>query len=192
MTVREIVGGMAGRCMGRVRSVLIRHWRSEEGATLVETAMASILLLAMLFGVIEISILLYTYHYISEAARETTRYAAVRGSNSCSSSPTTLTSGTQCNIGPGSSGNPLQVFAQSLGYPGINPNDITVTATWWTASYDSSGNIIWTTPCTGGATCNDAGNEVKVVVNYAFPLSIPFWRATTVNMSSTSNMVISN
>jgi hypothetical protein len=33
---------------------------------------------------------------------------------------------------------------------------------------------------------------VKVVVDYTFPLNIPFWRSTSIQTESTSEMVISN
>jgi hypothetical protein len=66
-----------------------------------------------------------------------------------------------------------------------------------TQGVDGSGNptTTWTTSCTGatdlnGNACNAPGNAVKVVVNYAFPLSIPYWRITVLNVSSTSQMVI--
>ena len=44
----------------------------EEGTTLVEMAFASAILLSSLFGVIAISLALYVYNYVSDAAREAT------------------------------------------------------------------------------------------------------------------------
>ncbi|HET7103807.1 MAG TPA: TadE/TadG family type IV pilus assembly protein [Terracidiphilus sp.] len=165
----------------------------EEGATLVEIALSSVILLAILFGVIEMSLAFYSYHFISEAAREATRYAIVRGSNSCTSSSNGLTN---CDILPTSTGNPIQAYVRGLGYPGINGNQITVTATWWTASFSGT-STVWTSACPGAVDannypCNNPGNKVTVVVNYAFPLSIPFWRATTLNVRSTSSGIIMN
>jgi Flp pilus assembly protein TadG len=168
----------------------------EAGAALVEMALASVIVLAMLFGIIEMSLALYTYHYISDAAREATRYAIVRGSNSCISSSNALTN---CNLLPATAGN-LQTYVRTLGYPGINGSKITVTSTWKiaTSNINAPYNTQWLTNCTGDVDpltskpCNNAGNQVVVKVDYAFPLSIPFWRATTLNMSSTSNMVILN
>ena len=45
----------------------------------METAMSMIILLTFMFGVMEAGFALYSYHFISEAAREGTRYAIVRG-----------------------------------------------------------------------------------------------------------------
>src|SRR6202011_3533565 len=54
--------------------------RSEEGSAIMETAMSSLILLTFMFGVMEAAFALYSYHFISEAAREGARYAIVRGS----------------------------------------------------------------------------------------------------------------
>jgi uncharacterized membrane protein len=62
------------------------------------------------------------------------------------------------------------------------------TRTWLAAGTDSTGNTSWTV-C--GTRCNAPGNQVQVRVSYAFPLTIPFWRAVTLNLSSKSSMVIS-
>jgi hypothetical protein len=54
---------------------------------------------------------------------------------------------------------------------------------------------VWPTTgaaCTPSATpCNNPGNLVQVTVAYKFLLSIPAVKASTINMSSTSEMVIS-
>jgi Flp pilus assembly protein TadG len=149
----------------------------EDGATMVEMALSLTVLLAMLFGIIEMSFTLYSYHYIADAAREGTRYAIVRGS-SCSVL-------TNCNATAAQ----IQTYVEDLGYPGINSTaHMTVTTTWWTPT--APPNPTWT-QCTSGS-CNVPGNAVQVNVTYASPLSIPYWKATTFNISSTSRMVISN
>lgn len=150
--------------------------QQEEGATLVEMAVALTVLIAVLFGIIEMCLALYTYHYISDAAREGTRYAIVRGAN-CSAL-------TNCNATATQIGN----YVKNLGYPGINTANMTVNTTWWTPS--STQPTTWSS-CTSG-TCNSPGYAVQVSVTYAFPLSIPYWKATTLTVSSTSQMVISN
>jgi Flp pilus assembly protein TadG len=143
-------------------------------------ALSSIILLTMLFGILEMSLALYSYHYISEAAREGSRYAIVRGSTSCQNTPNL----TNC----GATAAQIQTYVMTLGFPGINSTQyMTVTTTWLNAS--ATQPTTWST-CTSG-TCNAPGNAVKVTVYYAFPLKIPFLPATTLNMSSTSQMVIS-
>ena len=142
--------------------------RSEDGSTLVEMALTMIILLMILFGLIEMCLALYTYHFVSDAAREGSRFAIVRGS-ACE------LPGYECNA----TATQIQTYVQGLGFPGINPSNMTVTTTW--SAYP------------GGAVCacNDPGDLVTVNVSYKFPLAIPFVPASTLAMSSTSSMVIS-
>jgi Flp pilus assembly protein TadG len=152
---------------------------SERGASLVETAVASSVLLAMLFGIFQLSLALYTYHYISEAAREGSRWAIVRGSTSCTNTPNL----DDC----GATTAQINSFVKSLGYPGIDAADnMTVTTSFLSAS--STQPTTWTTCST--SPCNVPGNLVKVQVQYRFPLSVPFVTVTTLNMSSTSQLAI--
>ena len=143
--------------------------RGEGGASLVEFAIASSILLTLIFGVMNLSLALYAYHFISNAAREGTRYAIVRGS-ACTSM--------DC---PVSAAN-VQHYLTANPFPGIDTSKMTVTTTW-----PDSGDS-----CTPSVTpCNNPGNNVLVMVTYQFPLSIPFIPAETLNMTSTSEMVIS-
>jgi Flp pilus assembly protein TadG len=145
---------------------------SEQGSTLIETALSLAILLTVVVGIMEIGWLLFTYHFISDAAREGTRYAIVRGS-SCAAAGSLCTDVSQANI---------QTYIKNLGFLGINSGNMTVTATWPTTG----------AACTPSASpCNNPGNLVQVTVAYKFPLSIPFVKASTINMSSTSEMVIS-
>lgn len=171
---------------GSLSGVLRRQVASgEEGATMVEMAIASVVLLMMLFGVIVLSLSFYTYNYVSDAAREASRWAIVRGSQ-CSANTPGLD---HCGAGQ----TEIQNYVSSLSYPGIDPSKLTVTANWYSPNY-GNGATTWTlcdskaNPCT---TPNGQGYQVQVTVGYRFPLSIPFWKATTLNVSSTSSMVIS-
>jgi Flp pilus assembly protein TadG len=156
-----------------MRSMALRIGRAlrvEAGATLVEFALTSIILFTLVFGVIAICLALYSYNVTAEAAREATRYAIVRGSK--------CTTFADCKIDqPG-----LQTYVQGLGFPGINPSALTVTATWPTTGVNCFPSV---TPC------NNPGNKVKVTVQYTFPLVIPFVPSRTLTMSSTSQMRIS-
>jgi Flp pilus assembly protein TadG len=152
--------------------------RGAEGGTIVEMALVCSVLLAMLFGIFEMSIALYTYNFISDAAREGTRYAIVRGS-SC----TVLTN---CNATSAQ----IQAYLRAIPYPAINPNKLSATTTWLSATLSGSpATMTWTT-C--ASQCNAPGNAVQVNVTYAFPLAIPFWKITTLTMYSTSQVVIAN
>lgn len=155
-----------------------RGERGDEGATLVEMALVSAILFAMLFGLFEMTLAFYTYHYVSEAAREGSRYAIVRGATSCKNTPNLI----NCNV----SEPEIVTYVKSLGYPGIdaaNRMDVTV----YTFQAGSPGAMTWTS-CGEGMTCNQPGDQVQVNVTYHFPLSIPFWTATTLDVHSTSNM----
>lgn len=146
--------------------------RGETGSAMVEMAISMVLLLTILFGLIEMCFALYTYHYISDAAREGTRYAIVRGS-SCQ------VSGVSCTVTAAQ----IQSYVQDLGFPGINSSATTVTTAW--SGYPAG------SACSPSASCNNPGNMVQVTVNYQFPLAIPFIPSSTLSMSSTSSMVIS-
>jgi hypothetical protein len=154
----------------------------EAGSSIVEMALTLSVLFMLVFGIIFMSMALYTYNCIGEAAREATRYAVIRGSGSC----TVLSTFPNCNLNPTTSGTPLQDWVRGLGYPFAA--SLTVTPTWWSPSSTSAPT--WTTACVA-ATCNAPGNMVKVVVSYDYPLAIPFWKNTTLSMASTSQMVIS-
>ena len=54
--------------------------RDERGSSMVEFALGASLLFMVVFGIIAMALALYTYNVVSEAAREATRYAIVRGS----------------------------------------------------------------------------------------------------------------
>ena len=53
--------------------------RDDSGASLVEFTVSAAVLFMALFGIIQCSLGLYAYNYVSDAAREGTRYAMVRG-----------------------------------------------------------------------------------------------------------------
>jgi Flp pilus assembly protein TadG len=138
---------------------------------LVETALSLILLLTIVFGVMQISMALYADHFISDAAREGTRYAIVRGS-ACNASITPCPA----------AATDIQDYVRTLGFPGINPNTMTVTTTWPTTG----------TSCTPSSTpCNNPGNLVRVTVDYQIPFALPFAQVSTLTLTSTSQMVIS-
>ncbi len=135
-------------------------------------AFASVVLLTMLFGIIEMGLALYTYHYLSEAAREGTRFAIVRGS-ACTGFATACPASEQ----------DIQAYIESLGFPGIDPSAMTVATSY--SAYPAGGT------CFPNANCTNPGNMVQVTVNYQYPLSIPFIPSSILNMTSTSQMVIS-
>ena len=150
--------------------------RNEEGSAILETAMSTIIMLIVIFGVMETGFALYSYHFISEAAREGTRYAIVRGStaggacasyssSACKASTTDVTN-----------------YVKNLGFPGINPSDLTVTPVWSVYAHG--------TTCPGTPPCNSPGNQIAVTVQYNFHLNVPFIPPHTYALSSTAAMII--
>lgn len=164
---------------GRARGI-----QRQDGAALVETALSMAVYLAVLFGMITFCYVLYAYNFVSNAARLATRYAVVRGANSCVIAP----SFPDCNL---STSGPLQTYVQNLGYPGINSSNVTVTATWQCPAISTTTGLQtgWAS-CGTGTTLNSQGHAVQVQVTYAFPLSIPFWSNGSLTVGSNSQMMI--
>ena len=178
------------KCAKILTATLLRHSRldGESGSALVEFALSAAMIFAMFFGIIQFGSALYTYQYANEVARELTRYAIVRGS-ACTAMP---------NCGFTDSNSTLQTYARATyTYPGLDATQLSVSTTWYSPVHNSNGTINtsgsgngWTA-CASGSGCNMPGHMVKVSVSYPFLLSIPFWRATTLNVTSSSSMVIS-
>ena len=186
----------------RFRKLILRI-RREDGNSLVEMAIVSaFVFLPLIFGIIQFSFALYAYNFVNLASRQASRYAAVRGTESCVISPTFP----NCNMGPDTAGgnnatdpSALQTYVRALTYPGINPNNLTVTTTYL-ARHVTSGaggfsKTAWDVACTttnpyDNQECNTPGNAVQVSVVYQFPLAIPFWKRATLNLTGTSHMVI--
>jgi Flp pilus assembly protein TadG len=154
---------------------------ADEGQAVVEMALSSAVLFAMFFGIFEASMACYTSNYVSDAAREATRWAIVRG-GSCTKNSGGLMD--HC----GATQTDIATYVQSLNYPGIRSANLTTTASWYTPS-SKPPTASWTS-CSGSG-CNASGNLVQVVVTYTFPLAVPFLPSRSLSLSSTSQMVIS-
>ncbi|MES2222295.1 MAG: TadE/TadG family type IV pilus assembly protein [Acidobacteriota bacterium] len=146
-------------------------WSQDEGSTMVEMAFTMIILSTILFGLIEMCLALYTYHFVSDAAREGSRYAMVHGS-------TCAVSGASCTVTAAQ----IQTYVKNLGFPGIKPTAMNVVTSYSAFPVSAVGCV--------ALGCNGPGDLVTVQVNYTFPVSIPFVRTSTIAMSSTSSMVI--
>ena len=157
----------------------------EQGASLVEMALSCLILIPILFGIIQLSIGLYCYHYAADAAREATRWAIVRGSTcnvifgSGYCSPTSAS-------GTGADGNDISQYVTTLGYP--YSARVTTTTKWCTNG--GATPATWTTCSTTKGGNNVPGNQVQVTVSYSYPLIIPYLKSNTINLSSVSSMTI--
>lgn len=148
-----------------------RSWqRGEAGAEMVEFALSSSILFMFLFGVIGFGFVYFMENTAAEAARETSRWASVRGTD-CDNP--NITDGS-CVNGVGATAQQIQAYGRSL--PGAG--GMTVNVQWC--------NSI-------GASCGTknlgAGNTVQIKVEYKFA-SVPFVTNKTLSVSSTSESVI--
>lgn len=157
----------------------IRTLSREDGLSMVETAISCTVLFALLFGICQMSLALYVYYVTSDAARQATRYAIVRGSTSCTNTPNLSNcDATAANI---------QSYVQGLAFPGISTSKVGVSTSWYSAS--STTPTTWSACSTG--ICNAPGNLVKITVSYPITFQIPFSKNIALNLNSTSQMVIS-
>jgi len=158
----------------------------EDGAALVEIAFSIVILLSVVFGIMITSLALYSYFFVSEAAREGSRYAIVRGNHTSfdpSEMDCTAPGYATCIAQTGDTGD-IQTYVRSLGFPGINTANITATTTY----LNPDG-----TACGTGDGCKLPTYQVKVTVTYpSYPFNIPFVSSQTLTLSSTSQMVISH
>jgi Flp pilus assembly protein TadG len=138
--------------------------KAERGASLPETAIVMAALLLLTFGIIDFGRAFYTYSFVANAARQGVRWAIVRGSQ-CSLLD-------HCNAGS----TDVQRYVQSLSEGAMNASKIGATLSF---------------PNTSCAT-NTPGCVAEVTVTYPFTFIAPFVSKLTLDLSSTSEMVISN
>ena len=176
----------------QIGSPTLRAWRlrlrGDSGSTLVETAFSIVILLTLVFGIIEATLAVYSYHFISNAAREGARYAMVRGSTWGQSPWNGGTCAAYTDAACTATADDISQYVKSLAFPGINPDNINVT----TKSYGVVGASACKDP---GATsdapsCNAQGNLIEVKVQYSFSFSLPFVPTFTPSMSSTARTTI--
>ncbi len=157
---------------GRIR---VAGRAGERGSNLVEQSFIIIVLLMLLFGIFDFGRALYTYHFVSNVAREASRWASVRGST-CNAG---ALSG--CPATSGSSGNIQTTFSANMSNMGLDPNKITFTTTWVAPPNASVTN------CTPQ---NNPGCVVSVNVQYTYKVLFPLLPVSMFTMSSQSQMVI--
>jgi Flp pilus assembly protein TadG len=152
------------------------HWRvrataTERGSTLIEFAFMLPLLAMLIFGIIDFGRALYAYHFVSNAAREATRWASVRG-NQCSAF-TQACPADQLDV---------QNYVDGIVPPGISTQGLSVSTAWMPPPEN---------PASCPTSANAPGCAVQVQVNYNFQFMLPFLPKGTYAMQSTSEMIIS-
>jgi Flp pilus assembly protein TadG len=146
-----------------------RSSKRQRGATLVEQALMLPILAALFFGIVDMGRALYSYSYVSYITREATRWASVRSTNSFN----------------GSSAGQVQTFVSSVTGLGLDPAAITSRT-----NYIPPANGTPLCPGGTGVGNNKPGCVVQVTVNYNFKFLMPFLPAGRLNMSSESQMII--
>lgn len=148
--------------------------KGEEGTDLVEFAFMCIILMTLLFGIAGFGMALYAYHFVSNEAREATRWAAVNGS----------TCHTDLSCAAPALPMDIENFVTSHAPPGIDSAKITTTPTWNPAG--SNGPMVCST------TSNAPGCTVEVQVSYSFTFIFPLISMSALPLSSSSEMVIAH
>jgi Flp pilus assembly protein TadG len=151
-----------------------RRLRGEEGAALLEYALIFILFMMLLFGIMGMGQMLYSYHFVSSVARDATRWAAVNGS--------TCNSDGSCTA-PAQPGD-VKTYVTNHTPLGIDSSQVTTTPTWNPAG--SNG------PTACATTDNLPGCTVEVKVSYKYTFVFPLIRTTPLTLSSTSEMIIAH
>ncbi|MBV9887731.1 MAG: pilus assembly protein [Acidobacteria bacterium] len=148
-----------------------RMYSRQRGVTLVEQALILPVLLALMFGVIDMSRALYTYHYVSYIAREATRWASVRSGN--------------LNGGPVDQ-TAVDTFVKNVNGMGLDQNQFTTSL-----DFLRPPNGTPLCPVAGSSPANEKpGCIVQVTVSYNFAFITPLIPVRTINMSSESQIII--
>jgi Flp pilus assembly protein TadG len=159
--------------------------KSQEGSSLVEFALIFLVLMTMILGIIDFCRAAYAYHFVSNAAREATRWAAVNGETCGGDGSCNGTA--PMNSGPASDTD-IQTYVTNLIPPGIDSTKVTTTPTW---PVQANGPTICSAAVGGlGPYKNYPGCTVEVQVSYAFSFIFPLVRTGTLTLSSSSEMVI--
>lgn len=154
--------------------------RSDRADTITEFAIVAIVLFTVIFGIIDCSRALYSYHFVSYAARDAVRYAIVRGSSwgttTCATTSTFSCNATSANV---------TSYVKSYVPGALTPGSITVNTTWpGTAPTGATGT------CSTTSGSNSPGCLVTVQVTYPYSFSLPFIPKKSMTFSSTASMVI--
>jgi Flp pilus assembly protein TadG len=143
-------------------------WRSRgcpRGQTYAEFLMVVLPTLLIIFGVISFAMTIYTYSFLSNAARDAVRYAIVHGAKSTSPATSDV----------------IQTFVRNEAQ-GLSQSSITVSSCWNPQAPPNQ--------CPGPTGNNTPGKVVSVKVSYTFHPLYPF-AAVTLPLSSSAQMLIS-
>lgn len=209
---------LSSRSPARRGATGFRRRKGEEGSSLYEYCYVVLLLMIMLLGIMDFCRMLYAYHFVSNTAREATRWAAVNGSTcngdgsgsnpgSCTAPVTCGSSGCSTCTSYGSctdaGATDIENYVTMLAVPaGINTSStgcggsacLTTTPTWPVQTNSPAS-------CSTTGHNNDPGCTVQIKVSYNFDFIFPLnglWipgtsariHVSPVTLSSTSEMII--
>lgn len=173
----------------------------QRGDAIVEAAITLVFFMSLLFGIEEFGRALYAHHFVSHAAREAVRWAAVNGAT-CADDTSASNPGGTCN---GTANAPVYNSA-----PATSGDVLTFVKDITPSSFNKSASRLSITTCgtAGGAvdtgecadskltkcagTPNSPGCVVQVKVTYVHDYLVPLIHTGSVTMTSTSEMVISH
>jgi Flp pilus assembly protein TadG len=156
---------------------------------MVEFGLSLIFFLTLLMGISGFGHALFVYHFVNEAAKEATRYASVRGST-CSDDGSCAASNTPTGTAGPTTQADVLAYVRSLATTGIEPSKITTTV----CGVSDGAKCAASTPstCALANQQHRPGCTVEVTVTYNYNFILPLIRSSAINMSSTSDMIISH
>lgn len=147
-----------------------------------------IIFFMLFFGVIEVGWATYSYHFVANAAHEGARYAMVRGASWIASCDGNGSAGsgynsTQCQATIADTQN----WVASRSFPGVK-----IAASNVCVEYFATVPSTASSQCTASSNFsnNAQGDVVQVTVTVPFTLHVPGLPNRTINVSSTSQMLI--
>jgi Flp pilus assembly protein TadG len=153
------------------------------GAALLEYAFVVVFFLTITFGIGGFGHALYAYHFVSNAAREGARWAAVRG-QTCTQDASCTAPATQADV---------KNYIATITPQGIDSSKVTVTA----CGVSGGGACAASTPqiCTAavggvGPFANYPGCTVQVQVQYTFNMIFPLVSSGPLTFTSSSDVII--
>ncbi len=135
-----------------------RFIRKEDGAEILEFALAATIFTLMLFAVIEFSEGVYAGNQCAIDAQMGARYAMVRGSDWTTACATTTSVG--CYTATDGSG--VKAYVLSLPHPGPNFTTSNITVNALTTNVDGTACVAWARNC-----------RIEVLVTYTFGINLP-------------------
>ena len=216
-SIRDSKSQRAGHLLAAAASGCGKLVKVDDGSGLLEYAIIFILFMMMLLGVVGFGQLLYSYHFVSHAAREAARFAIVNGetcnndavaaSGGSGGSPGSCTAPVSCSSGscsectsscaPATSSD-IQNYVKMITPGGINSGGVTTTAVCGTSDTSVCSTSV-PTICTSavgtpavGPYANYPGCAVEVQVQYTFNFVFPLIRNSAITLTSTSQAVIAH